>query len=156
MPAVPKKVHGAACKIRPVAAGFHQLCPDAQWVELVLQGFSKPFQGELGGMIERAERKGDPSANGGNIDDGARLLLPHAWQDGFGDIDQSKEVDIELLPDDLFGCGFEGANGTEPGVVYQYVDGTELTGGFLNGGVNACLVRNVEACEQQVAGRRKL
>ena len=62
---------------------------------LVIQGLGQPFDGALGGRIERHVRRRQKAQYRADVDDAARTLLTHVRQHGLDRAQQAEEVGVE-------------------------------------------------------------
>ena len=70
-----KCFYGSAVEIRLNDTRFNNLDSDIERPQFILQALRKSFDGPLGAIIDRIERKRDPSAHGRDIDDCAVFLF---------------------------------------------------------------------------------
>ena len=83
---------------------------DAQWTNLLGQHFRETLDAPLCGRIGRAAQRSNSAADRRKLDDVARFLLTHHRDCSLGDIDDAKQIGLDLRPEFLKAGVFNGVD----------------------------------------------
>ena len=123
-----------AQEVGPGNSRLDQVDLDAERLDLVREAFGQALDGELAGRIDGGTLTRLDASTTGHMDDDAGVLRPHVRQHGLGEVEQPKEVDVELVPGVRLGDFLQGPHKPEAGVVDEDVDAPVPGHGGVDGG----------------------
>ena len=111
-----------------------QVDSDAERLDLIREAFGQALDGELAGRIDGGTLARLGASTAGHMDNDAGALRPHVRQHSLGEVEQPKEVDVELVPGVRLGYFLQGPHKPEAGVVDEDVDAPVPGHGGVDGG----------------------
>src|ERR1700691_6484659 len=99
---------GAAIKVSLSPARFYQPYAYSISLQLILQGLGQTLHRVFRRVIRREKRKSHSSAERRHVDDDAAPGLAHQGQDELNHSNNAHEVRVDLTPQILRRCAFEG------------------------------------------------
>lgn len=94
-------------------------------------------------MIPGSQRKTNLTAHRGNIDDCARALLTHLWEQELGEPGQTEQVHFELVTGIIDRGVLYRTVAAKTGVIDQYINFTNLSEDRLYHAANILLAGNI-------------
>ena len=114
-----------------ISAGFDQHDFDAERVDFQAQRFTPALKRKFGSRIAAHRERPVQPADGRHHNDVSRALLPHYWENGFGEGDVAEEVSFELLPQFVELNVFGETRHSEAGVINQHIEATVIANKLL-------------------------
>lgn len=137
-------LRAAVAEVGPAAAGLDDRHPDAEWCDLLGDGFDEAFDAPLRRVVERVAGKGDLSAVRRDLDDPAGTLCPQVGQRRADEVDRTDEVGRDDVLDLGVGRLLGRAEQPVAGVADEHVDAPEVGEGPVHGLADRGRVGHVE------------